>query len=57
MIDKDGKVRCRWANPKNDLYIAYHDEEWGQAVRRDDAYYFEMLLLRSFQAVCHGNVC
>ncbi len=50
MIYKDGNVRCRWANPNNDLYIAYHDEEWGQAVRKDDAYYFEMLLLESFQA-------
>lgn len=47
---KDNKIRCCWANPKNDLYIKYHDEEWGQAVRRDDGYYFEMLLLESFQA-------
>ena len=25
----DGKPRCRWANPKNPAYIAYHDNEWG----------------------------
>lgn len=50
MVHRDGKVRCNWANPNNDLYVAYHDEEWGQAVRRDDEYYFEMLLLESFQA-------
>lgn len=23
----DGKNRCRWANPKNERYIRYHDEE------------------------------
>ena len=23
------KKRCSWANPKNPLYIRYHDEEWG----------------------------
>ena len=25
----DHKNRCRWANPKNEIYIRYHDEEWG----------------------------
>lgn len=24
----DEKSRCRWANPKNERYIRYHDEEW-----------------------------
>lgn len=47
---QDDKPRCSWANPKNDLYITYHDKEWGQAVRKDDDYLFEMLLLESFQA-------
>ncbi len=46
---KDGKRRCRWANPKNELYIRYHDEEWGQPVH-DDAHLFELLILESFQA-------
>ncbi len=27
----DHKERCHWANPKNPLYIAYHDTEWGAA--------------------------
>ena len=27
---KDNKNRCKWCNPKNELYIKYHDEEWGQ---------------------------
>ena len=21
--------RCKWCNLKNELYIKYHDEEWG----------------------------
>lgn len=46
---KDGKCRCRWANPKNERYIRYHDEEWGHPVH-DDKKLFEMLVLESFQA-------
>ncbi len=49
MEDTDYKKRCAWANPKNELYIKYHDEEWGQPVY-DDKKLFEMLLLESFQA-------
>ena len=22
--------RCRWADPNSELYIAYHDNEWGR---------------------------
>lgn len=46
---KDGKNRCRWANPQNDRYIQYHDEEWGQPVH-DDGHLLEMMILESFQA-------
>ncbi len=46
---KDGKTRCRWANPKNDIYVHYHDEEWGVPVY-DDQKLFEMLILECFQA-------
>lgn len=46
---KDGKTRCKWANPKNDLYLRYHDEEWGVPVY-DDHRLFEMLILECFQA-------
>ena len=46
---KDGRVRCRWANPKNERYIRYHDEEWGVPVH-DDQKLFEMLILECFQA-------
>ena len=45
----DGKTRCRWANPKNELYVRYHDEEWGIPVH-DDKKLFEMLILECFQA-------
>ncbi len=43
------KIRCKWANPKNDLYLKYHDEEWGVPVF-DDHRLLEMLILESFQA-------
>ncbi len=46
---KDGKQRCAWANPKNELYLRYHDEEWGVPVREDQRL-FEMLILECFQA-------
>ena len=46
---KDGKIRCRWANPKNERYIRYHDEEWGVPVHNDRKL-FEMLILECFQA-------
>ena len=45
----DGKSRCCWANPKNEKYIRYHDEEWGVPVH-DDHKLLEMLILECFQA-------
>jgi len=39
--------RCSWAN--GDLYIAYHDKEWGVPVH-DDRHLFEMLILEGAQA-------
>ena len=41
--------RCRWANPKNPLYLKYHDEEWGRPLY-DDKTLYELLILESFQA-------
>ena len=41
--------RCKWVNDKNEIYIKYHDEEWG-VPSYDDKYLFEMLMLESFQA-------
>lgn len=41
--------RCSWANPKNPLYVKYHDEEWGRPVH-DDRTLFEFLILEGAQA-------
>lgn len=46
---KDDKPRCKWCNPKNPKYIAYHDEEWG-VPNFEEQYLYEMLILESFQA-------
>lgn len=43
------KIRCKWCNMKNPLYVKYHDEEWGKPVY-DDATLFEFLVLEPFQA-------
>ena len=43
------KTRCSWANPNNELYIKYHDEEWWVPVR-DDRVLFEFLILEWAQA-------
>ena len=41
--------RCSWVNTNNELYIKYHDEEWG-ILNLNEQYLFEMLILESFQA-------
>ena len=40
--------RCAWCGT-DDLYIKYHDEEWGREVH-DDKIFFEFLILESAQA-------
>lgn len=42
------KQRCEWAG-SDEIYIKYHDEEWGIPTH-DDKELFEMLVLESFQA-------
>ena len=42
------KQRCPWCLG-NDLYMAYHDNEWGVPVK-DDKTLFEFLTLETFQA-------
>lgn len=42
------KTRCNWVS-NDELYIKYHDEEWGKPVY-DDNVLFEFLVLESFQA-------
>jgi DNA-3-methyladenine glycosylase I len=44
----DGKLRCAWC-PADPLYMAYHDTEWGVALR-DDQTLFQMLCLEGAQA-------
>lgn len=42
-------MRCSWCNLNNDLYVSYHDYEWGKLNLNDD-YLYEMFILESFQA-------
>lgn len=46
---KNTKKRCDWSTAGNDLYIQYHDEEWGVPVT-DDRTQFEFLILEGAQA-------
>ena len=41
--------RCSWVDLNSEIYIKYHDEEWGVS-SFDDRYLFEMLILEMFQA-------
>lgn len=46
------KNRCKWPNlEKSEVYMEYHDHEWGVA-SYEDSYLFEMILLESF----HGGL-
>ena len=47
-VGPDGVRRCDWAYSAPE-YIAYHDDEWGRAVRGDDAV-FERIVLEAFQS-------
>jgi len=42
-------TRCRWVNPADTLYVAYHDEEWG-VPEYDSRALWEKLVLDGFQA-------
>ncbi len=44
-----GKKRCTWAEGGNELYIQYHDREWGVPVH-EDRKQFEFLILEGAQA-------
>ena len=43
------KKRCSWVDEKSEIYVKYHDEEWG-IPKYDDRDLFELLVLESFQA-------
>ncbi|HXF28663.1 MAG TPA: DNA-3-methyladenine glycosylase I [Chlamydiales bacterium] len=42
-------IRCGWVDPDNQLYVDYHDHEWGVPVH-DDRKHFEFLILEGAQA-------
>jgi DNA-3-methyladenine glycosylase I len=42
-------VRCAWVPQGDELYAAYHDEEWG-VPSRDERHLFELLILEGAQA-------
>ena len=44
-----GKNRCAWAEGGNELYLQYHDREWGVPVH-EDRKQFEFLILEGAQA-------
>ena len=46
---KTVQCRCQWALAANELYVEYHDQEWGVPVH-DDHVLFEFLLLEGAQA-------
>ena len=41
--------RCFWVDEKSEIYVKYHDEEWG-VPKYDDHELFELLILEGFQA-------
>ena len=43
------RVRCDWVKGADDLYVAYHDDEWGIPVH-DEKLWFEFLVLEGAQA-------
>jgi DNA-3-methyladenine glycosylase I len=47
-LAEDGKTRCGWCSAEQ-IYIDYHDNEWGRPVVGDDAI-FQRISLEGFQA-------
>ena len=41
--------RCFWVDEKSEIYVKYHDEEWG-VPNHNDRDLFELLILERFQA-------
>src|SRR6476659_5717178 len=46
---RSGVKRCKWSDGGNDLYVRYHDTEWGVPAY-DDQTQFEFLILEGAQA-------
>lgn len=43
------KQRCQWCQNNGEIYIKYHDDEWGVPVH-DDRHFFEHIVLEGAQA-------
>lgn len=41
--------RCHWVDEKSEIYVKYHDEEWGEP-KHDERELFGLLILEGFQA-------
>lgn len=48
-LNSDQTKRCSWVDEKSEIYINYHDFEWG-VPKFDDRDLFELLILEGFQA-------
>ena len=48
-IHPDGRRRCAWVPLNDELYLNYHDREWGRPVKADRTL-FEFFILESAQA-------
>lgn len=46
---RDARTRCFWVPNEDELYVRYHDEEWGVPLH-DERALFELLILEGFQA-------
>jgi DNA-3-methyladenine glycosylase I len=49
VLHADGRHRCPWPDEANQLYVDYHDDEWG-VPEYDDRALYEKLVLDGFQA-------
>jgi DNA-3-methyladenine glycosylase I len=54
MATRAEPVRCPWARTSSELYVRYHDREWG-VPQHDDRRLFEMLILEGAQAGLSWN--
>jgi DNA-3-methyladenine glycosylase I len=48
VVGDDGRARCAWGG-RDELYVTYHDDEWGRPLR-DETPLFGLLCLEAFQS-------
>jgi DNA-3-methyladenine glycosylase I len=49
ILSMKSRKRCSWCDENSELYVHYHDSEWGVPLT-DDARLYEMLVLEGMQA-------